>query len=75
MVGIAAQSEAGLVRIDFLVDGVVKEEYFPSTSGLQNLEIAFPWFGIQSGWHQLGAIAYDLNGRLAQVSFLVCRLV
>ncbi len=62
MVVVEAQSEVGLAKVDFLVDGELEQQYLSITPGGTSLQTVFPWFGSNTGWHQLDVLAYDLQG-------------
>lgn len=61
-----AQSDVGLQRVDFLVDGVVEQQHFADPLGATTIDAFFPWFGSTTGVHQLVVIAYDLGGRASE---------
>ena len=63
MVTTAAQSEAGLARVDFLVDSVLVQQYTPAVPGAITLDTVFPWFSSDTGVYRLSVIAYDVSGR------------
>lgn len=58
-----AVSETGLSRVDFMVDGDVAQQHFPTTAGATFDAPVFVWFGVKPGWHKLGVVAYDSLGR------------
>jgi len=68
IVAAVAQSDAGLARVDFLADGVVTQQYILDAPGEQAAVAAFPWFGSQTGWHELSVVAYDINGRASDAA-------
>jgi len=68
MVIVEANSEVGLARIDFLVDGTLEQQHIPISPGETSLQTVFPWFGSSTGWHQLSAVSYDLQGRASEAT-------
>jgi len=66
MVIVEAQSEVGLARVDFLVDGILEQQYI--SAGEASLQTVFPWFGSNTGWHTLNVVAYDLQGSASEAA-------
>ncbi len=64
----SVQSEAGLARVDFYVDGVLEQQHSLGDEGAQTLDVAFPWFSSQTGWHKLSVIAYDQTRRASEAA-------
>lgn len=57
------RSSLGIQRVDLLVDGRIEQNHFPDGQGDEQIQVAFPWFGSQSGAHDFHVVAYDLSGQ------------
>ena len=68
MLAAIAQSDDGLQRVDFLVDGVVEQQYLSDPAGASIIDAIFPWFSSNTGVHQLSVVAYDLQGRASELA-------
>ena len=53
---------AGLSRVEFLVDGLVEQQFVP-VAVLQEGDASFHWFSSAAGEHHPSVIAYDLCDR------------
>ncbi len=58
-----AQAEAGVERVELLVDDVVAQQYLPPAGDLPVVSASFLWFSSQPGWHTLSVIVHDAEGR------------
>ncbi len=68
IVASVAVADAGLSRVDFLVDGVIVQQHISSSVSEFSSSPIFAWAGTQPGWHRLAVIAVDQLGRSSPVS-------
>ncbi|MBC8509023.1 MAG: hypothetical protein H8D34_29565 [Chloroflexi bacterium] len=66
MVLVEGKSGDGIQRIEFYVDDNFHSQVVAPQSAEGNFQVAFSWFGSQTGVHKLSAIAYDARDRASQ---------
>ena len=67
---VRAQSASAVQRIEFYVDGQMKDQQTPEAADTTNFVAVFPWFGNDVGQHQIQVIAYDQRAQASEPAYI-----
>ena len=70
MLSAIAVSDSGLSLVELRVDGVIAQEKRITVSGIQTIDVVFPWFASRTGWQELSVVAYDVRGRASEPAII-----